>query len=363
MQPQNALRRELIIGTYTERLPHVDGRAEGILSCSFDGAAIGPPQLRAATANPSYLALSDDRSHLYAVNETVAFEGKPGGSVSAFARDGRTGDLSFLNAKQSGGHAPCHLALDPTGRFLLVANYVSGSVAVFELQPDGSLGTMTGRVQHEGASVHPERQTGPHAHMVAFDPHNGEVLVSDLGLDSVLVYMLSGTGVLVERPTRRIVMKEGSGPRHMAFHPDGHRLFVVHELDNTLVALRREGDQFVTTSRASTLPAGFDAHSQAAALRVSPSGSSVMVSNRGDQSDSIAVFRYDSSDGSLELAQIQPTSGRQPRELVFDADGRIVVVANQDSHTVVVFAFDEGSAQLSEVTRATVPTPVCLTIA
>ena len=103
MQPQNVFRRELIIGTYTEQLPHVDGRAEGILSCSFDGATVGPAQLRAATTNPSYLALSDDRNLLYAVNETVAFEGKPGGSVSAFARDGRTGELSFLNAKPSGG--------------------------------------------------------------------------------------------------------------------------------------------------------------------------------------------------------------------------------------------------------------------
>jgi 6-phosphogluconolactonase len=367
VQPQNVLQRELIIGTYTERLPHVDGRAEGILSCTFDGAAIGPVRLLAPATNPSYLALSADHQHLYAVSETVTFNGQAGGGVSAFARDVRTGDLSLLNAKPSGGDAPCHLGLDPTGRFLLVANYVSGSVAVFELQPDGSLGTMTARVQHEGAGTHPDRQTGPHAHMVVFDPHshpdNAEVLVSDLGLDLVLVYTLSGAGELIEHPARRIEMTAGSGPRHLAFHPDGHHLFVVNELANTLVALRREGNRFVPTAGASTLPEGFGAHSQAAAVRVSPSGNSVLVSNRGDESDSIAVFPFQSSDGSLELAQVQPTSGRQPRELVFDADGRIVVVANQDSHTLVVFAFDEGSSQLTELTRATVPTPVCLTIA
>jgi 6-phosphogluconolactonase len=226
---------------------------------------------------------------------------------------------------------------------------------------------MTARSQHEGASAHPERQTGPHAHMVVFDPHSGpddaEVLVSDLGLDLVLVYTLSGTGDLLEHPARRIEMKTGSGPRHLAFHPDGHWLFVVNELNNTLVALRRKGDRFVPTARASTLPTGFDGHSQAAALRVSPSGNSVMVSNRGDESDSIAVFRFNPADGSVKLTQVQPTSGRQPRELVFDADGRIVVVANQDSHTLVVFAFDEDASQLAELTRATVPTPVCLTIA
>ena len=146
------------------------------------------------------------------------------------------------------------------------------SVAVFELRPDGSLGAMAGHVQHEGSSVHPERQVGPHAHMVAFDPHNGEVLVSDLGLDSVMVYALTGSGALVERPERRIEMTPGAGPRHLAFHPDGHRLFVANELDNTLVALRRDGERFVPTATASTLPDEFGSHSQAAAVRVSPSG-------------------------------------------------------------------------------------------
>ncbi len=108
--------------------------------------------------------------------------------------------------------------------------------------------------------------------MVAFDPHNGEVLVSDLGLDSVMVYALTGSGALVERPERRIEMTPGAGPRHLAFHPDGHRLFVANELDNTLVALRRDGERFVPTATASTLPDEFESHSQAAAVRVSPSG-------------------------------------------------------------------------------------------
>jgi len=357
------LRRELIIGTYTEHMPHVDGRAEGILSCSYEGTTIGPARLLAPVRNPSYLALSEDGRHLYAVSETETFEDKPGGGVSSFARDLATGELSFLNSKPSGGSAPCYLDLEPAGRFLLVANYLSGSVAVFELEGDGSLGPMTGHVQHEGASVHPERQAGPHAHMVAFDPHNGEVMVADLGLDSVIVYRLGLDGALVEQPHRRIEMTPGAGPRHMAFHPDGHRLFVVNELDNTLVALRRDGERFVATATASTLPAGFSAHSQAAAVRLSPSGNCVLVSNRGAQSDSIALFRFDGSDGSLELVQVQPTSGREPRELVFDPDGRFVVVANQDTHSLVVFEFDEEAWRLDQVATATVPTPVCLTIA
>jgi 6-phosphogluconolactonase len=363
MQPHDALRHELIIGTYTERMPHVEGKAEGILSCRYDGTRIGPLRVLATTRNPTYLALSADRRRLYAVHETDTFDGHPGGGVSAFARDLATGELTPLNAMPSGGREPCHLDLSPDGRFLLVANYGTGSVSAFGLEPDGSLGAMTGHSQHEGSSVHPDRQTGPHAHMVAFDPLSGELLVSDLGLDAVMVYALTETGALVDQPERRIEMTPGSGPRHLAFHPDGHHLFVVNELGNTLVALRREGGRFVPTAKKSTLPEGFSSHSQAAAVRVSPSGRCVLVSNRGIDSDSIAVFRFGPPDGSLELTQVEPTAGREPREFVFDPDGRFVVVANQDSHTLVVFSFDEDVYRLQQVTSAAVPTPACLAIA
>jgi 6-phosphogluconolactonase len=363
MQPHGSLRHELIIGTYTEPMPHVDGKAEGILSCGYDGATIGPPRLLAHTRNPTYLALSGDGRHLYAVHEVDTFDGRPGGGVSAFARDPGTGDLTLLNAVPSGGVEPCHLDLSPGGGFLLVANYGSGSVAAFELEPDGSIGAMKGHAQHQGSSIHPERQLGPHVHMVAFDPHRDEVLVSDLGLDSVMVYALTAGGALVEQPERRIEMTPGSGPRHLAFHPDGDHLFVVNELGNTLVALRREGDGFVATAKESTLPEGFSARSHAAAVRVSPSGDCVLVSNRGAESDSIAVFHFGDADGSLALTQVQATAGREPREFVFSPDGRFVVVANQDSHTLVVFAFDEGAFRLEQVTSAAVPTPACLAIA
>ena len=142
---------ELIIGTYTERLPHVDGKAEGILSCRFEAGAIGPVRLLARTRNPSFLVVSADGSRVYAVNETVQFGEHPGGGVTAFARDAGRGELSLLNSRPSGGVEPAHLELDPTGRFLLVANYRSGSVAVFGLEADGSIGPMTDHIQHEGS--------------------------------------------------------------------------------------------------------------------------------------------------------------------------------------------------------------------
>ncbi len=353
---------ELIIGTYTERLPHVNGTAEGILSCRFEAGTIGPVRVLARTRNPSSLVISPDGRRLYAANETVEFEGHPGGGVTAFARDTRSGDLSLLNTSPSGGAEPAHLELDPTGRFLLVANYRSGSVAVFKLEADGSIGPMTDHVQHQGSSVHPVRQSGPHAHMIMFDPGSGDVLVPDLGLDAILCYKLSDKGELTERLAQRIDTVSGAGPRHLAFHPDGTRLLIVNELDNTLIALRREGDGFVATDVASTLPDGFHGHSQAGAIRVSPSGRTVLVSNRGADSDTIALFRLDAAKGTLGLAGLAPARGREPRELIFSTDGRFVIAASQDSDALVIMEFNDETPRLSYLSSAPVPTPVCLRI-
>jgi 6-phosphogluconolactonase len=355
--------RELIIGTYTERLPHVDGQAEGILSCSFDGTTVGPPRVLARTRNPSFIVLSADGRHVYAVNETVTFEDQPGGGVSAFSRDPGSGELVLLNTTPSGGVEPAHVELDPSGRFLLVANYRSGSVAVFALEDDGRLGTMTAHIEHGGSSRHPQRQSGPHAHMVIFDPRTEDLLVPDLGIDAVLVYTLTQKGELVAQRDRSVPVVPGAGPRHLAFHPDGDHLFVVNELDNTVVALRRAEDGYVPTGTVSSLPEGFRAHSQAAAIRVSPSGRWVLVTNRGVGSDSVAVVRFEEADGSLKLAHTHPTSGREPRELIFTDGGSRVVVANQDTDSIVVFGFDDATGRLDLLSETTVPTPVCLRIA
>jgi 6-phosphogluconolactonase len=304
--------------------------------------------------------LSSDGSRLYAVNETVEFEDQPGGGVTAFARDTSSGELTRLNSRPSAGVEPAHLELDPSGRFLLVANYRSGSVAVFALEADGSIGPMTDHVQHSGSSIHPVRQTGPHAHMILFDPVTNDVLVPDLGLDAVFFYTLSSEGKLTEHPDRRIGTAPGAGPRHLAFPPDDAHLFLVNELDNTVLVLRRAGDGFKTTDTASTLPAGFSGHSQGAAIRVSPSGRSVLVSNRGEDSDTIAVFRFDADQGTLELVQHTPAGGREPREFIFSADGRFVIVAVQDSDALVIMEFSEDEPELRQVSSAQVPTPVCL---
>ncbi len=350
----------LVVGTYSERLPHVDGRAEGVLGCSLKGDTVGPPRVLARARNPSFIVLNGDGRRLYAVNESPDFEGEPGGGVTAFCRDPSTGELSELNTVPSGGREPAHLGIDPSGRYLVVANYGSGSVTVFELATDGRIGAVTGRAEHQGQGPHPLRQGAPHAHMVVFDPCSGQLLVPDLGLDAVLVYALSACGGLAEVPGRRLVAVPGAGPRHLAFHPDGDWLFVVNELDNTVVLLRRVEGGFVTTGTAPTAPGHLRSRNQAAAVKVAPSGRWVLVSNRRPDEGEIAVLGFDAASGSLELVGRHPSSGLGPRDLLVTRSGKRVVVANQDSSSIVVLAFDDLRGRLTTLTRTAVPTPACL---
>ena len=361
--PASSSPEELIIGTYTERLPHVDGQAEGILSCRYAAGTIGPPRVLARTRNPSFLVLSPDDRRLYAVNETVEFEGQPGGGVSAFARDPRTGDLSLLNTRPSGGVEPAHLELAPGGSFLLVANYRSGSVAVFRLEADGSIGPMTDHVQHEGSSVHPVRQSGPHAHMIMFDPRNGNLLVPDLGLDAILFYELSDEGKLAELPGRRIATAPWCRPPPPRL-PPARRAPAGRQRarQHARRAAARGGWLRDHRHRLDACRRDSSGHSQAAAIRMSPSGRTVLVSNRGADSDTIALFRFDPDQGTLRPAGFAPTQGREPRDLIFSPDGRFVIVASQDSDALVVMEFDEDEPRLRYRSSTPVPTPVCLRI-
>jgi 6-phosphogluconolactonase len=350
--------QSLVIGTYTGKLSHVDGHAAGILAAIYDGTGLTGLTVPVEVRNPSWVTATADGRCLYAVVETADFEGGPGGGVAAYARDLAASALTLLNTAPSAGAGPAHLELDPAGRFVIVANYGTGSVSVFAREADGRLGDMTGHVQHEGSSVHPVRQTGPHAHQILFDPVTGDLLVPDLGLDAVLVYRLGDDGTLTERPEARITGTPGAGPRHAAFHPDGRHLFLLNELDSTLVVLRRDDGRFVRASAASTLPDGFTGHNQASAVRVSASGRSVLASNRGH--DSIAVFVFDPATGTVTLRLVEPSLGREPRDFVQTPDGGHLLVGNSGSDTVVLFAFDEEAPALTFVSATEVPTPVCL---
>jgi 6-phosphogluconolactonase len=356
---------QLVIGTYTERLPGVDGKADGILTAGFDPASgrIGPVTTAAAPRNPSYLTVSGTGENLYAVSETLDFEGGPGGGVTAYARDPRTGELTELNTAPSLGNLPCHVTLDGTGRFVLIANYGTdaASVTVYRVNPDGSLGARTDHVTPTGSGPDPDRQANSHAHMTATDPVTGAVLVADLGGDVVLRYTLDAAGRLHPRDPARLAAVPGAGPRHLAFHPGGRHLLVINELDSTVDVLHREGDSFSRTDRGSTLPVGLDVKNGAAAIQVTPSGRHVLATNRGQ--DGIAVFRFDPATSSLKPLGHAASPGKSPRDLTVTPDGRHVITACQDSDLLATYEFDDDTGQLTLLATTPAPTPVCVAFA
>jgi 6-phosphogluconolactonase len=354
----------LIIGTYTEDLPHVHGKADGILAASFDPATgrIGPVGSLIPARNPSYVAASASGENVYAVHETLDFEDQPGGGITAYARDPRTGIVTVLNTRATRGDSPCYVALDGSGRFVLVANYGvgAGSVSAFRVEPDGRLGEMTDHVKLSGSGPHPVRQADPHAHMVASDPVTGDILVADLGSDIIRVYALGGDGHLTPNAAASLDAVPGAGPRHLAFHPDGRHLFVVNELDSTICVLRREDDHFVVAGRVPTRPADATAGNLAGAIAVSPSGRHVLVSNRGD--DSLAVLRFDPAASALSMVGATPDVGECPRDFLVTPDGKHVIVAGQENDHLASYQFDDESGDLRMLHSTIAPTPVCLVL-
>ncbi len=350
------------IGTYTQRLPHADSKGEGIYVCDLDmrtGELVFISKL-IGIVNPSYLAIEPQQRYLYAVSEVEEHNGKPGGIVGAFQIDSQTGDLTPINQQSSHGTAPCYVSIDQNGKWALVANYGSGSAATYPINADGSLGEAHATIQHEGSSINPNRQEGPHAHCIVLDPTNQYVSIADLGLDKVLVYSLNQqTGQLSPTANPSVAITPGSGPRHLAFHPDGHHVYVINEMASTITAFAYEDGNYRELQTISTLPDDFDGISNTAAIHVAPSGRFVYGSNRGH--DSIAIFACDAATGRLTAIGHESTQGKTPRDFVIDPTGTYLLAANQDTDTVISYRIDQETGALSATGYlANVPTPVCL---
>ena len=346
------------IGTYTRR------GSEGIYVYGFDPTSGALEYVSKATGivNPSFLAIESQRRYLYSVTEVAKVDGKPGGAVAAYAIDAATGELTHLNQQLSCGKGPCHLSVDQTGRFVLVANYGSGSVAMLPIQDDGRLGEATSSIQHEGSSVNPKRQRGPHAHSITVGPSNRFAFAADLGLDQVLIYeMVLGESRLKPGEPAFAKITPGAGPRHFDFHPSGRYAYLINELDNTMTAFAHDAASGALTEIQTilTLPDGFDEVSYCADVHVAPSGNFLYGSNRGH--DSIVIFAIDDQTGKLTLVGHEPTLGRNPRNFAIDPTGTFLLAANQDTDNIVTFRIDRQTGKLSPTGHvANVPMPVCL---
>jgi len=346
------------VGTYT------GAKSKGIYAYRFDSAtgALSPLGLAAETSHPTFLAIAPNRRFLYAANEISDFGGKSSGAVSAFAITPQTGQLTLLNQASSGGPGPCHLVVDKTGKNVLVANYAGGSIEVLPIQPDGRLGAATAFVQHQGASVNPQRQAGPHAHSINLDAANRFAFVADLGLDKVLIYRFGAAqGTLTPNDPPAAALKPGAGPRHFAFHPSGRFAYVINELQSTVTAFNYDAQRGALSElqTVSTLPEGFAGNNSTAEVQVHRSGKFLYGSNRGH--DSIAVFAIDPGKGTLSLAEHQPTRGKTPRNFGLDPTGARLLAANQGSDTVVVFGIDQATGRLHPTGQVVeVGAPVCI---
>jgi 6-phosphogluconolactonase len=330
------------IGTYT------GPQSKGIYSLQYDPATgkLSNPTLAIESSNPSFLAVNG--KYLYAANEDQD------GAVSAYAIDGAK--LTFKNRVSSRGASPCHIAVDHSGKWLFVANYVSGSVAVLPIRADGSLGEASAVVQHQGSSANRERQEGPHAHQVVLSPDNRYLLVADLGTDQVFVYRFDpAKGTLAEASAPKLT--PGSGPRHLAFAPNGRFVYVVNELTAAVDVFRWNGS-LERLDSASMLPSDYRGAKSGAEIAIHPSGNFLFASNRGH--DSIAMFRI-AADGKLTPIGHVPTGGKTPRNFVIDPTGKFLLAANQDSGDIVTFEIDATTGMLKPLgSPAAVPAPVSI---
>ncbi len=355
-RPDNS--RLVFVGTYTEK------GSKGIYSFRFDpeSAEITSPMLAASTDNPSFIVTDNTGNFLYAVNEINSFNNEETGSVSSYSINRETGNLTFLNAVSSLGTGPAHLSLDKTGKFILVANYGGGNVAVFRIEDDGSIGKLSAFRQHSGTGADTVRQRSPHAHFIQTTNDNRFVLVSDLGTDQIVVYRFDDTtGSLEPSASGSLLLEPGAGPRRFAFNPSGNIIYVLNELTSTVAVFDfdQRTAEFKPKQIITTLPENFTGKNTAAEIRIDDKGNFLYVSNRGD--NSIVQFSIDNVSGNLRQVSRTSTKGNAPRHFEIDPSGRWLFVENQNTDNIVLFEIDQTSGNLTETGRTIVlSTPVCL---
>ncbi|MWC27151.1 lactonase family protein [Paenibacillus sp. MMS18-CY102] len=346
---QNANIHRIVVGSYNT------ADQDAIHQLTFDSAT-GKLQRTGGQdgiENPSFLALDGAKQRLYAVSELgegaiVAYQ-IAGGSQPGAESDSEPLVDKFveINRQPSGGDSPCHLALDASGQWLLLVNYGGGPISVYPIGEDGALGPISCSVTHEGSSVNPDRQRGPHPHSIFAVPNTDLYLVNDLGTDSVYTYRLDRTnGTLLEQARTRVA--PGTGPRHLAFHPSEPIVYVIEELTSAVAvfALHAADGSLVHQQTVTTLPADFTGENTCAEVAVSEDGRYLYGSNRGH--NSIASFRIGAG-GLLRAIGHTPSGGNSPRHFQLIPGGQWLLAANQESDRVAVLAIDgEGYPALTE---------------
>lgn len=335
----------LYIGTYTQK-------GEGIYVYELDRSNFSFKELQVLTNknSPSFLEFHPSKKYLYAANED-------NNTISAYKIDPVTAKLSFINEKSSEGKGPCHVSVDPKGRFIYVSNYGSGQLAVYLLNADGSIGALADAIQDKGSA-----SQKPHMHSIVPSADGKFIYASDLGIDKIMVYTVDQkTGKLTPGSVPYAEVKEGDGPRHFAIHPNGnfgYSACELHSVVNSFQIVKNTG-ALVPLERVSMLPSDFTGKSFAADIHFSPDGKFLYASNRGHES--LATYAVDAKTGKLTTVGFQSTHGKHPRNFMVDAKNEFVIVTNRDNNNVVFFKKDAATGMLTYTEKEiSIPTPVCV---
>jgi 6-phosphogluconolactonase len=343
----------LLIGTYTNT-----GKSEGIYVYRFNSNTgdFAYKTMVKGVENPSYLDISHDRKHVYAVNETG------NGGLSSFSFNPVNGELVFINRISSEGDGPCYVSVDNQDKFVFAGNYGSGTILAVPLKDDGSLNAEIQLIKHEGKSINKSRQQGSHVHSTVLSPDNKYLMVADLGTDKVYIYRFNRsdrTNPLTPSEPSFISVKAGSGPRHLVFHPDSKFAYLIHEMEGMVSVFDYSNGKLTEKQTLSTLPAGFTGKIGAADIHVSPDGKFLYGSNRGELND-IAIYEI-KKEGILVFAGRQSSLGRNPRNFAIDPTGNFLLVANQSSDDIIIFRRDKKTGMLTPTDiKIQVGAPVCL---
>lgn len=344
----------MFIGTYT------DTQSKGIYVYDFDsktGEATWISNTDSVT-NPSYLTISHDQKYVYAVNET---NGLNQGRVTAYSFDKNDGKLHFLNTTFTGGDDPCYISASSDNKWLAVANYSSGSTALFPINNDGTVKPYTQLID-DSIYRNPGENIAAHVHETVFSPDEKFMLTPDLGLDKVMIYQfdpLTDQPLVLASPSF-VESVKGSGPRHLVFHPNKEFVYLMHEMSGTVTVYHYDNGKFFQVQAMSTFPPGFTGKKDGAEVCVSPDGKFLYTSNRGDL-NSITIFSIDQSDGKLTLKGYQSSLGIGPRNFIIDPTGNFLLAANQSSESVIIFKIDKETGLLTKTGKEIhVPRPVCL---
>lgn len=343
---------DLYFGTYTNASP-----SEGIYHSTFDSetAVLSKPELAAKVSNPTFVAIHPNNKIIYTVSE------RNPGEVSAFAIE-KNKQLKLINKAFSGGIGPCHLSLSVDAKTLLVANYSSGTLSSIPIKVDGSLGIPASQIKHKGSSINKKRQEAPHAHSINISPDNKFAYVADLGIDKIMIYNLDPkTSKLTTNNPPYFATKPGAGPRHLTFHPNGKFVYLINELDNTLISLsyNSTNGELKEIQSISTLPSGFKGDSKTAEVNVHPNGKFLYASNRGY--DSIASYAINSDTGILTFVSFQKHEIDNPRHFNLDPSGKFCIVGSQDTNQISLFKINQKTGELIPTeTKYTIGKPVCI---